>query len=251
MTQHSPHVIQQADQQVDRPLSQQASRPLRSDFALREVVDTHTLAQEPAPIAGISRRVFERHTAHGARTTSIVSYAAGQTDAASESAAEPVSAQGIGEELLVLSGSFTDEHGSYCAGSYLRNPAGGARRTDTGCVLFEKRGYLDPHDQARVVVDTRSGNWHPGMYAGLQNMLLAAVGPERTVLVRWAPGTRIDPHTHATVEETLVLEGELEDEFGCYPAGTWFRVPRGSTHAPYSPRGALILIKVGHIAESV
>ena len=81
-------------------------------------------------------------------------------------------------------------------------------------------------------------------------MRLGGFGGEQTLLVRWASGTRVPPHTHTTVEETLVLEGELQDEFHRYPAGTWFRAPRGSTHAPFSVGGALVLIKVGHVRES-
>jgi len=51
-----------------------------------------------------------------ARATSIVRYAAG-------SRFDEHVHHG-GEEILVLDGVFSDEHGDYPAGSYLRNPPG-------------------------------------------------------------------------------------------------------------------------------
>ena len=223
---------------------QQPNIQLRMDFTKFEVVDTNALVEVPAPVAGITRRMIERDGGEVARATSIVRYEAGRQF--------PRHSHGLGEEIFVLSGTFTDEHGTYPAGTYLRNPAGSSHQpyTDDGCELFVKLRHLDPQDQQRVVIDTSAGTWHPGSGPGLQNMLLGGFGGERTVLVRWAPGTQVPPHTHATVEETLVLTGELQDEFHRYPAGTWFRAPRGSTHAPFSTGGALILIKIGHVREA-
>ena len=43
-----------------------------------------------------------------------------------------------GEEILVLEGVFSDEHGDYPAGTYLRNPPGSqhAPYSKEGCVIF-------------------------------------------------------------------------------------------------------------------
>ena len=49
-----------------------------------------------------------------------------------------------GEEIYVLSGVFSDEHGSYPAGTWLRNPSG-SRHTpfsEEGCVIYVKTGHL-------------------------------------------------------------------------------------------------------------
>lgn len=220
---------------------QQAAIALRMDFSRFEVVDTFALPEVPSPSPGIHRRMIERDGGEVARATSIVRYEPGRRFASHT--------HERGEEILVLSGTFADEHGVYPAGTYVRNPAGTVHTpfTDDGCVLFVKLRHMDPTDRQRVVLDTRGGSWSAGAVAGLSNMLLAAFGTERTVLVRWAPGTQVPPHTHSSVEETLVLEGELQDEANRYPAGTWFRAPLGSRHAPASPGGALILIKVGHV----
>ena len=49
-----------------------------------------------------------------------------------------------GEEIFVLSGSFTDEHGAYRPGSWVRFPPGSRHspRTVDGCVFYVKKGHL-------------------------------------------------------------------------------------------------------------
>jgi len=78
-------------------------------------------------------------------------------------------------------------------------------------------------------------------------MPLSEFGATHTALVRWAPGTRFNPHRHYGGEEIYVLEGVFEDEFGRYPAGTWLRSPHLSAHQPFSREGCIILVKVGHL----
>nr|WP_172199346.1 cupin domain-containing protein [Niveibacterium sp. COAC-50] len=49
-----------------------------------------------------------------------------------------------GEEILVLEGTFQDEHGSYPAGSWLRSPHQSEHTpySDEGCLIFVKTGHL-------------------------------------------------------------------------------------------------------------
>jgi len=49
-----------------------------------------------------------------------------------------------GEEFLVLEGVFSDEHGNYGPGSYLRNPPGSLHSpfSEEGCTLYVKTGHL-------------------------------------------------------------------------------------------------------------
>jgi hypothetical protein len=61
----------------------------------------------------------------------------------------PPSVSMLGAELLVLDGSFEDEHGRYGALTWLRLPCGfrHSPRTTTGCELYIKEGgfpYLRP-----------------------------------------------------------------------------------------------------------
>ncbi len=49
-----------------------------------------------------------------------------------------------GEEILVLDGTFEDEHGRYQQGTWLRNPPGSVHTpySTEGCTIFVKTGHL-------------------------------------------------------------------------------------------------------------
>jgi len=49
-----------------------------------------------------------------------------------------------GEEILVLEGTFQDEHGNYPKGSWLRNPHLSSHKpfSDEGCLIYVKTGHL-------------------------------------------------------------------------------------------------------------
>jgi uncharacterized membrane protein YdjX (TVP38/TMEM64 family)/anti-sigma factor ChrR (cupin superfamily) len=50
-----------------------------------------------------------------------------------------------GEEIFVIDGEFSDEHGAYRAGSWVRHPAGSGHtpRSERGCTLYVKRNHLE------------------------------------------------------------------------------------------------------------
>jgi anti-sigma factor ChrR (cupin superfamily) len=72
-------------------------------------------------------------------------------------------------------------------------------------------------------------------------------GSEQVALVRWPAGERFQPHSHFGGEEIYVISGELKDEHGSYPRGTWIRSPHMSRHHPYTDQDTLIWVKVGHL----
>ncbi|MDP1672024.1 MAG: cupin domain-containing protein, partial [Burkholderiales bacterium] len=155
-----------------------------------------------------------------------------------------------GEEILVLDGVFSDEHGDYPAGTYLRNPPGTrhAPFSREGCTLFVKLWQFAASDLTPVHIATLAAAWRPGLVPGLSVMPLHEHDGVSTALVRWAPDTQFSLHTHPGGEEILVLEGVFRDEDGVYPAGSWLRNPRWSRHTPWtSAEGALIYVKVGAI----
>jgi len=49
-----------------------------------------------------------------------------------------------GEEILVLEGVFSDEHGDYPAGTWIRSPHGSEHTpfSDPGCLIYVKTGHL-------------------------------------------------------------------------------------------------------------
>jgi anti-sigma factor ChrR (cupin superfamily) len=215
-----------------------------ADLTARAVVDTRSAPRRPSPLPGIERVFLDRDGDEVARATSVVHYAYGSRFAQHE--------HGGGEEFLVLAGTFLDEHGTYPAGWYVRNPVGSrhAPSSPKGCTLFVKLRQMSPADRARVAVDTRALAWRPGPAPGVHVMPLHAFGAERVALVRYEPGAAPGRQAFANGREVFVLEGTLFDELGTYPAGVWVRSPAGSAHEPRSPEGCVFYEKTGHLGGS-
>lgn len=216
---------------------------LRADFRRRAVVTPEQYEWVPSPSPGVDRMMLDRIGDEVARATSIVRYAANSRFPAHE--------HGGGEEILVLDGQFGDEHGTYPAGYYLRNPVGtrhSPRIGNGGATIFVKLHQFAPDDTVQVAIDSRSGGWLPGRIAGVEIQPLHRHGDESVFLLRWAPDTVYPEHGHDGGEEILVLEGAFQDADGRYPKGSWVRYPHGSRHEPYTlAEGALLYVKEGHL----
>lgn len=99
----------------------------------------------------------------------------------------------------------------------------------------------------RVVIRPEDYNWVASPAAGVERMMLDRIGDEvarATTIVRFAPGSYFDAHTHDGGEEFLVLEGVFSDESGDYPAGSYVRNPIGTSHKPHTVEGCTILVKL-------
>jgi len=195
-----------------------------------------------SPMPGVERYMLDRVGGEVARATSLVRYAAGAHF-------ESHTHHG-GEEFLVLEGVFSDQYRDYPAGTYIRNPPGSAHApfSRDGCVLFVKLWQFAALDLQPVRINTKTEPWRQGMVPGLTVMPLHEHEGVSTALVRWAPNTRFNPHTHPGGEEILVLEGVFQDQHGRYEQGCWLRNPRSSQHTPFTgAEGALIYVKVGHL----
>jgi anti-sigma factor ChrR (cupin superfamily) len=217
---------------------------VNADLSLRALVETQRMDWESSPSGTVWRKPLYRQGGENGPVTSLVRYAPGG------SFREHTHPEG--EEILVLDGIFSDEHGDYPAGTFLLNPHGSRHspRSNTGCTLFVRLRQYPGEDRLRLVEDTRAREgWRPGLVDGLTvRPLYAQAGhPENVALVRWQPGTRFQRHTHWGGEEILVLEGELRDEHGCYGEGCWIRSPHMSVHTPYSEMGCLIYVRVGGV----
>ncbi len=106
---------------------------------------------DSSPQAGVERRACS--TGIGgeiARATSLVRYA--------PASSFPRMTMPLGEEFLVLDGVFSDEHGDYPAGTYVRNPPGSRHspRTAPGCTLLVKLRQMKSTERQRGVIDTTS-----------------------------------------------------------------------------------------------
>ena len=135
-----------------------------------------------------------------------------------------------GEEILVLEGVFSDEHGDWPAGSYLRQYAD------------LKRHHL--------ALCTYELPWRRGPRSGieLKSLYTEAGFPDEMRLERWEAGASPGPLTYPGGVEILVLKGTLEDEQGSYPELSWLRLPPAAKHTPVSRAGCELYLKTGAVA---
>jgi anti-sigma factor ChrR (cupin superfamily) len=213
---------------------------INADFTQRVVIDTTTLAWLPSPQPGVERRPLDRVGGEVARATSLVRYAPASSFPAHEHA--------MGEEFLVLDGVFSDEHGDYPSGTYVRNPPGSRHspRTTPGCTILVKLRQMQPSERDRVVIDTGRAAFAPGDAAGHERLLLFA-GAETVTVERLSAGTRLPEGTCRGGEEMLVLEGAVDDGRCTHGEGTWIRNPDGFKRSLGSRHGARLWVKRGHL----
>lgn len=219
--------------------------PLRGDLARREAVDTDALPWATSPSPGVSRKRLHRvGPAESGQVTSLVRYAPG--------ASFPAHDHPEGEEILVLAGVFSDEHGSWPAGSYLVNPEGfrHAPWSEPGCDLFVKLRQLPGRDRRHVALDTAALAWSAGPEPGVATKVLYRQPPylDETRLERWEVGAAPGARGYERGVELFVLEGSLRDEHGSHGPGTWLRLPAGAVHHPRSDAGCVLYVKRAGLA---
>lgn len=213
---------------------------LNMDFDQRVVIETASQDWVASPAAGVWRKPLEREAKESGHTTSIVRYEPGS--------AFSTHPHPLGEEILVLDGVFSDEHGDYPAGTYLRNPPGSdhAPFSNEGCTILVKLNQFNPQDKTEVRINTNTADWLPGI-GKLEVMPLHNFEGENVALVKWPAGEVFQPHTHFGGEEILVLSGTFQDEYGSYPTGCWLRSPHMSSHFPRVEEETVIWVKTGHL----
>jgi anti-sigma factor ChrR (cupin superfamily) len=221
---------------------------LNSNFTQRVVIRTHQLPWITSPQAGVERRPLDRIGGEVARATSLVRYAPASSFSAHTHA--------LGEEFLVLDGVFSDEHGDYPRGTYVRNPPGSCHtpRTAKGCVIMVKLRQMPMTERRRVVVDTRPSPWPAGDRPGHTRLELHSGtdgSRERVTMERLEPGAYPADAECPGGEEIFVLTGTLTDEHGPYEAGTWIRNPPGYRRHLKSERGAVYWRKEGHLISEI
>ena len=213
---------------------------INMDFSQRVVVNTQQQTWQPSPMPGVWRKPLAREEAERGHATSLVRYDPGSRFSAHE--------HPLGEEILVLEGTFSDEYGDFGPGSYFRNPPGSQHTpfSADGCTLLVKLHQFMLGDITQVRIDTHNTPWSAGQ-GRLEVMPLHSFNNEQVALVKWPANERFQAHRHFGGEEIFVISGEFRDEYGHYPAGSWIRSPHLSQHQPYVEQETLIWVKVGHL----
>ena len=218
---------------------------LNADFKARALVHSNDLPWTPSPMAGVDRRMLDRIGDEVARATSIVRYAPGSHFSEHTHTG--------GEEFIVLEGIFSDEHGDFPAGSYVRNPPTSAHtpRSDDGCTIFVKLWQFQPEDRTHVVIDMNKMEFIPdATRPGVGVMTLFKDAFETVRAERWTPGATV---TQDLPEggEFLVLDGALTEGGDRLVKGSWLRLPEGSRlDATAGPEGARLWTKQRHLPHA-
>lgn len=215
---------------------------LNADFSRRVVVHSDELDWIASPMPGVDRRMLDRIGDEVARATTIVRYAPGSHFSEHTHTG--------GEEFIVLDGVFSDEHGDFPEGSYIRNPPTSAHTPGSapGCVIFVKLWQFDLDDRTPVKIDMNKMEFvQAADRPGVEVMPLFQ-DPRETVRVeRWAPGAAVEMALPRG-GEFLVLEGDFSNDEDALRKGSWLRLPEGHPlTATAGPEGARVWMKLGHL----
>jgi anti-sigma factor ChrR (cupin superfamily) len=224
-------------------MTETSSMLINADFSRLAIVAGHQYQWVASPQGGVERVMLDRVGAEKARATSIVRYAP-------DSCFPPHLHPG-GEEILVLSGTFSDGEGDFPAGWYLRNPPGSGHQpfSREGAIIFVKLQQMPAHEQRRVRIDTRDpAAWRredgreicPLFSGESEQVCLQRLGPNEVLFLEPAGGA-----------ELLVLAGELVMNGQSYDCGSWMRLPAGASPDIYAGvQGAAVYLKTGHLADA-
>ena len=199
---------------------------------------------QASPSATVLRKRLELDgPKESGRVTSVVRYLPGSTF--------PPHPHPQGEEILVLSGVFSDEYGDYPAGSYILNPEGfeHAPRSREGCDIFVKLRQYEGAERTSVRVDTTVGSWLPSWEEGCAyRPLYESDGFSDTMrLLRMTAGAVLCTADYHGGGELFVLAGTLTQDRSVLPAGCWARCEPGEPISFRADQDTECYFKFGHL----
>ena len=198
-------------------------------------VRTSSMEWEPSPSGSVWRKRLHRvGPAEAGQVTSVVRYERGSSF--------PAHDHPDGEEILVLEGVFSDEHGDWPAGTYLMNPEGfrHAPFSREGCRLFVKLRQA-PGARTQTTVALREDL--------PEQLLYEEPGfSDRSRLLTLEEGAHTDALETAGGAELFVVAGAVESPHGVHEAGDWLRVPSGERLALSARERSRLFLKTGGFA---
>ena len=215
---------------------------INADFSRRAIVTPDQHQWVASPMAGVERVMLDRVGEEKARATSIVRYA---PDSHFLRHLHPG-----GEEIFVLSGTFSDGDGHYPAGWYVRNPPGSSHQPFSveGATIFVKLWQMQPSDSHTVRIDTSNpSSWQ--RQDGREVCPLFSDDIEQVSLQRLAPGETLFAAS-ANSAELLVLAGSVVMDDQTYEHDSWIRLPESDfPQIVANAQGATVYLKTGHLTH--
>ena len=217
---------------------------INANFSFRAIVTPDQHRWVASPQVGVERVMLDRVGEEKARATSIVRYAP-------RSFFPPHQHPG-GEEILVLSGTFSAGTEHNPAGWYLRNPPGSSHQpsSEEGALIFVKLGQMSPSETRPVRIDTYdASSWKK--QNGREICPLFSGDTEQVWLQRLVPGEILYADRAGGVELLVVSGGVVADDQN-YESGSWIRLPMGdSLEIAASGQGTTLYVKTGHLAAVI
>ena len=216
---------------------------INADFSLPAVIVPKDDDWQCSPESGVDRLMLDRIGDEVARATSIVRYAKGSSF--------PRHLHAKGEEFLVLSGVFSDEHGDYPTGCYVRNPPGSGHSpfSTDGCRILVKLRQFDAADLTPVVVNTRdSVNWEKRADGTTESLHLYEYGREHVQMLRVPAGGAVPLSTNTAGVELLVVSGAVEYANKSLPKESWLRFPAVYDAEVRAVKDTVLWMKSGHLS---
>ena len=218
---------------------------LNADFSKRVIIHSEQIEWLASPMPGVDRRMLDRIGDEVARATTIVRYAPGSQFSQHTHTG--------GEEFIVLDGVFSDEHGDFPAGAYVRNPPTTAHTpgSDPGCTIFVKLWQFDMEDRTQVMIDMNKAEFIAvAGRPGVQALSLFKDAHETVRAENWAPGADVQIDLPEG-GEFLVLKGGFEADGDQLVKGSWLRLPVGAKlNANAGDAGARVWMKLHHIPHA-
>ena len=215
---------------------------LNGDMTIRAVMDTREMSWTPSPAGAVLRkRLHLVGEVESGQVTTLVRYLPGSSFHEHD--------HPEGEEIFVIKGTFSDHLGDAHEGTHLLNPEGflHAPHSEPGCLILVKLRQYGGEGREFRRIQTRDMTWATTTFRGIEQKTLYEDErfPDVTRLERWAPGAAPGPREFSGGAEFFVIEGAFEDAEGCYPGGTWLRLPPGSTLEARSDNGCVAYVKTG------
>ena len=223
---------------------------INADFTCRASLAPEHYQWVSSPQNGVERVMLDRVGAEKARATSIVRYA--------PDSYFPHHLHPGGEEILVLSGTFSADNIDYPAGCYLRNPPNSGHQpySKEGAVIFVKLWQMPAAEARYVAIDTNdAANWQKQGNRDVCHLFSDA--SEQVSLQRLDANEVLFTEAVKGGAEILVLDGELIDgelieDAQIYTRGGWIRLPVDAlTPIKAGEYGATVYLKTGHLSHII
>lgn len=218
---------------------------INADFSRRASVTADEHQWIKSPQEGVERVMLDRIGAEKARATSLVRYA--------PDSYFPHHLHPGGEEILVLSGTFSADDDDYPAGWYLRNPptSGHQPHSREGAIIFVKLRQMTMTETHTIAIETNDdSNWHTKDNREICS--LYADDREQVSLQRLSTHQALFADTVTGGAEILVIKGNLIDAGQTYSQGSWIRLPVDTeSQIQAGSEGVTIYLKTGHLVAVI